>query len=42
MYLFNNAIAYDWNNLEPLFYEFYPRSIVDVSQMQHALKKTKS
>lgn len=40
--IFNYAIAYDRNNREPLFYESYPGSIVDVSQLQHTLKKTKS
>jgi transposase len=40
--IFNYAIAYDRNNREPLFYEAYPGSIVDVSQLQHTLKKTRS
>ena len=40
--IFNYAIAYDRNNREPLFYEAYPGSIVDVSQLQHTLKKAKS
>ena len=40
--IFNYAVAYDRNNREPLFYEFYPGSIVDVSQLQHTLKKAKS
>lgn len=39
--IFNYAIAYDRNNREPLFYESYPGSIVDVSQLQHTLKKAK-
>ena len=39
--IFNYAIAYDRNNREPLFYEAYPGSIVDVSQLQHTLKKAK-
>ena len=39
--LFNYAIAYDRSNREPLFYESYPGSIVDVSQLQHALRKAK-
>lgn len=39
--IFNYAIAYDRNNSEPLFYESYPGSIVDVSQLQHTLKKAK-
>jgi len=40
--IFNYAIAYDRNNREPLFYESYPGSIVDVSQLQHTLRKAKS
>ena len=40
--IFNYAIAYDRNNREPLFYENYPGSIVDVSQLQYTLKKAKS
>ena len=40
--IFNYAIAYDRNNRKPLFYESYPGSIVDVSQLQHTLKKAKS
>ena len=40
--IFNYSIAYDRNNHEPLFYEAYPGSIVDVSQLQHTLKKAKS
>lgn len=32
--IFNYSIAYDCNNREPLFYEDYPGSIVDVSQLQ--------
>ena len=36
----NYAIAYDRNNREPLFYEMYPGSIVDVSQLQYMLEKT--
>ena len=40
--IFNYVIAYDRNNREPLFYESYPGSIVDVSQLQHTLKKAKS
>lgn len=39
--IFNYAIAYDTNNREPLFYEKYPGSIVDVSQLQLMLDKTK-
>lgn len=40
--IFNYSIAYDRNNREPLFYESYPGSIVDVSQLQYTLKKAKS
>ena len=39
--IFNYAIAYDRDNREPLFYESYPGSIVDVSQLQYTLKKAK-
>lgn len=39
--IFNYSIAYDRNNREPLFYEAYPGSIVDVSQLQYTLKKAK-
>ena len=39
--IFNYAIAYDRSNREPLFYEAYPGSIVDVSQLQYTLKKAK-
>lgn len=35
----NYSIAYDRNNREPLFYEMYPGSIVDVSQLQFMLEK---
>ena len=37
--IFNYAIAYDTNNNEPLFYEKYPGSINDVSQLQFMLDK---
>lgn len=37
--VFNYAIAYDTNNREPLFYEKYPGSIVDVSQLRLMLDK---
>lgn len=37
--VFNYAIAYDTNNSEPLFYEKYPGSINDVSQLQIMLDK---
>jgi len=39
--IINYAIAYDANNREPLFCEAYPGSIVDVSQLQFTLEKTK-
>lgn len=35
----NYSIAYDCKNREPLFYEDYPGSIVDVSQLQCMLDK---
>lgn len=37
--IFNYAIAYDTSNKEPLFYEKYPGSINDVSQLQVMLDK---
>lgn len=37
--VFNYAVAYDTNNREPLFYEKYPGSIVDVSQLRLMLDK---
>ncbi len=37
--VFNYAIAYDTNNREPLFYEKYPGSINDVSQIRLTLDK---
>lgn len=40
--IFNYSIAFDTYNREPLFYENYPGSVVDVSQLQHTLKKAKS
>lgn len=40
--VFNYSIAYDIKNREPLFYEQYPGSIVDVLQLQFALDKAKS
>lgn len=39
--VFNYSVAYDTNNAEPLFYEQYPGSIVDVSQLQYMLEKAK-
>lgn len=35
----NYAIAYDENNREPLFYEDYPGSIVDISQLDYMVDK---
>jgi hypothetical protein len=40
--IFNYAIAYDIDNRDPLFYEEYPGSIVDVSQLQYMLEKVKA
>lgn len=37
--ILNYSIAYDKDNREPLFYEMYPGSIVDVSQLQYMLEK---
>ena len=37
--VFNYSIAYDRDNREPLFYETYPGSIVDISQLQFMLEK---
>ena len=37
----NYSVAYDKTNREPLFYEEYPGSIVDVSQLQYMLEKAK-
>ena len=37
--IFNYAIAYDTSNQVPLFYEEYPGSIVDVSQLQYMLDR---
>lgn len=39
--IFNYAIAYDTKNREPLFYELYPGSINDISQLQCMIDKTK-
>jgi hypothetical protein len=39
--IFNYAIAYDNKNSEPLFYEKYPGSINDVSQLKHMVDKAK-
>lgn len=40
--VFNFSIAYDKTNRIPLFYEEYPGSIVDVSQLQYMLEKAHS
>lgn len=40
--VFNFSVAYDKTNRVPLFYEAYPGSIVDVSQLQYMLEKAKS
>lgn len=37
----NYSIAYERDNREPLFYEMYPGSVVDVSQLQFMLEKAK-
>ena len=37
--IINYAVAYDTDNRVPLFYEDYPGSIVDTSQLQHTLEK---
>jgi transposase len=37
--IYNFAVAYDRNNRLPLFYEQYPGSINDVSQLQYMLEK---
>ena len=37
--IINYSIAYDVNNREPLFYELYPGSIVDVSELRYMLEK---
>jgi len=39
--IFNYSIAYDTNNRDPLFYEQYPGSIIDVSQLQFMVDKAK-
>lgn len=37
--VFNYSVAYDTNNREPLFYEKYPGSITDISQLEFMLEK---
>lgn len=39
--VFNYALGYDVNNREPLFYEKYPGSVVDISQLRLMLEKAK-
>ena len=39
--IFNYSIAYDTKNKEPLFYEAYPGSVNDVSQLHYMLGKAK-
>ena len=38
--VFNYSVAFDRDNKEPLFYEAYPGSIVDISQLQFMLEKS--
>ena len=38
----NYAIAYDRDNSEPLFYEMYPGSVVDISRLHYTIEKAKS
>lgn len=40
--VFNYAIAFDTSNQVPLFYEDYPGSIVDVSQLRYMVDRIKS
>ena len=37
--VFNYAVAYDTHNREPLFYEKYPGSVNDISQLEFMLEK---
>lgn len=37
--IFNYSLAHDLTRKEPLFYEEYPGSVVDVSQLQYMLEK---
>lgn len=37
--VFNYAVGYDVNNRKTLFYEKYPGSIVDISQLKLMLNK---
>lgn len=38
--VFNYSVAFDRDNKEPLFYQAYPGSIVDISQLQFMLEKS--
>lgn len=40
--VFGYSVAYDKTNSQPLFYEEYPGSIVDVSQLEFMLEKAKA
>lgn len=40
--IFNMSIAYDRTNREPLFYEAYPGSITDVTQLTEMIEKAKA
>jgi len=40
--IFNYSIAYDLSNRTPLFYEQYPGSIVDNSQLEYVLEKVQA
>ena len=40
--VFNYSVAYDRNNKEPLFYEEYSGSIVDMEQLQYMVEKAKA
>lgn len=37
--IINYSVAYEQNNARPLYYEDYPGSIVDISQLQYTLEK---
>ena len=39
--IFNYSVAYDTKNAKPLFYEAYPGSVNDVSQLEYMLGKAK-
>lgn len=40
--IFNTAVAYNCTNQKPLFYELYPGSICDVSQLKYLVDKVKA